>query len=315
MDEGHVQPWRPGDAQALQQGFLLRRLLGRGTHGNGRALGQDAQIRPHGVQPLADLRRRAFLQVGQGVDLQPGQQRVARRQGQLLRVLLVEGALQHPVGRQEIPALLLRPLVLRRKAQRRLQLREAPQAAEADLIDAAETVEVHEFVVDLNLDIVRIFGNQPGHDAGNGRRTVAFQDADALVALGDVEAAHVLVADDGVGDAHGVQMGRAQGDPLGAELRLRIQQGHEIPREDRLAPRGGGAHDLIHGDVHQPDVGPARAHVLAEDLVQHLGVGIAAADHAAVVILEPLLQGIVILQQGVCSAHVVPPCCRPAASG
>ena len=185
--------------------------------------------------------------------------------------------------------------MLRRKAQRRLQLREAPQAAEADLVHLAELVEVHEFVVDLHLDVVRIAGNQPGDNAGDGQRAVAFQHADALVALGDVEAAHVLVADDGIGDTHGVQMRRAKGDPFGAELRIRIQQGHEIPRENGLAPRGGGAHDLIHGDVHQPDVGSARTHVLGENLVQHLGIGIAAADHAAVIIFQALLQGIVVL--------------------
>ena len=118
----------------------------------------------------------------------------------------------------EPAALVLGPDVVGVEAEGGLELSEAAAAAEVYLVDAAQAVEVHELVVDDDGLVVGVGGDDAGDVAWDGGGVEAFEDADALVALLDVEAAHVLVAADGVTYALVAEVGGAELGPFGGEL-------------------------------------------------------------------------------------------------
>lgn len=89
--------------------------------------------------------------------------------------------------------------------------------------------------------VVGVDGDDAGDIAGDGGGAEALEHADALVALLDVEAAHVLVAADGVAYALVAEVGGAELYPLEGELGVRPEQGHKIGRKGGAAALALGA--------------------------------------------------------------------------
>ena len=79
-------------------------------------------------------------------------------------------------------------------------------------------------------------------------------DADALVALLDIEVAQVFVAFNGIGNAGGTQMGFAQQDPLGAKFGFCLQQRTEGSSKGGDPSGSFGAHDPLGGNIYQTDI-------------------------------------------------------------
>ena len=102
-------------------------------------------------------------------------------------------------------------------------------------------------------------------------------------------------------------MGGAQVHPLGGELGIHIQQGHEVGGEGAAPPGGLGADDLLGGDFDDAHLHLSGHKGLVQNLIQYLGIGVLAQDHAFFVFLLALLQGLCILFTSFLSAHRVPP--------
>ncbi len=280
--------------------FLLLRLR---ADGDGLRGGQELHIGPHRRHGLGQLRRAEAPQLLEFIHPQPHQQGVRRRDVQLLAALLPEGVPEVGEPGHEMLPLLRRPHVVRLEPQGRLELGEPARTAEVDPVELRQLVGGHEVVVGLYRRLVGPDGNHPDDVGGDGGRAVAFQHADPLVALLDVEPAQVLVAPNGVPDALVPQVGGAQLHPLGGELRVRVQQGHEVGGEGAAPPGGLGAGDLLGGDLQHPHVRPSGHHVLVQDLVQDRGVGVLAPDHPLLVVFLAKPQGFDVLFHGFLSAH------------
>ena len=117
------------------------------------------------------------------------------------------------------------------------------------------------------------------------------------MALLHIKLAQVLHAGDGIGDAL-LQVGGAQADPLFGKLGAIIQQRGKIARKGSLAAVGPGAHDAIHGNIHQAHVDGARGGLALQDLVQNRGIGILALGHGAGIKLFARPQRRIILFNG-----------------
>ena len=167
---------------------------------------------------------------------------------------LDKGLLEVVKAGQEAPPLLLRPHVVGVKAQGGLELGKASEAAEIDLVDPAEPVKAQKLIVNPHRRVLGVGGDHPRHIAGDGGGVEALEDADPLVALLDVKAAHVLIAPDGVPNALLAEVSGAQVYPLGGKLRVRGQQRHEVRGEGGAPPHGFGSHDLISGNVDDSQV-------------------------------------------------------------
>ena len=207
-------------------------------------------------------------------------QGVGNGDAELFAAELDEGLLEEVEGGLKAAALLLGPDVIRVVAEVGLELGKAPAAAEVDLIDAAQAVEVHELVVDGDGLVVGVDGDDAGDIAGDGGGAEALEHADALVALLDVEAAHVLVAADGVAYALVAEVGGAELYPLEGELGVRTEQGHEIGRKGGAAALALGADYLVGGDVDDAEVDDAGDHGVVEYLVKDLKVRISPGEDA-----------------------------------
>ena len=230
----------------------------------------------------------AVLQVGLGKglhlvvaeELQIEEHGIGHRQagGQLLGVLVpVEGG-EAGVEAVELPALLLRPDLVRGLSHRLLKAGKPARSAEPQVVDLGQIVEVHIFVIDV-AGLGAVFcGQDAGDLGGDAHRAEPAQNAHPLVALHNVKGVHILIGLDGVGDA-GVHVGLAQGGPLVAELRVLLHQGEEGVGEG-LAPSGGaGAHNELNGNFHHAQVRLAAGGLHSKDLVQHRQIGGTAPDH------------------------------------
>ena len=188
-------------------------------------------------------------------------------------------------------------------AQGGLELGEAAQLEELHLIEPRQLIELHELIVPLHSQILAFRREHADDRAGDGGGAVAFEDADALVALLHVEPAQILIALDGVADALVAQVGFAELHPLGAELGVNRQQRHKAGGKGRLAAGALGADNLIDGDFNESQVHPSGAHGLHQNLVEHLGIGVATPEHIGAVVLLPLLEGALILIHGFGKTH------------
>ena len=249
-DEGEVQPAGEHRLDDTADDIRLRLgLLRLRADRDGLALRRDAHVRPYGVQRLVQLRGGHGLELIEGVELEEHQQRVGTGDAELFTAQLLERFFKRPIAGEEAAPLRLGPDVLRLIAQRRLQLREASRAAEQHLIEPRQLVGVHEVVVRLNGAILRPRGHDPHHIRGDGRRAVALEHADSLVALLHVEAPEVLKAPHRLADALVAQMRGAECDPLGRELAVGRHQRHKVGGE-RVAPSLGlGAGDAVRRDL------------------------------------------------------------------
>ena len=295
VDERCVQLGRTQDAgqQAL---FLFGLRLRR--HGDGVALGGQADVRPDGGQAGAQLVRGQLFDFLEGVHFQIHQQRVPGGNRQFFSVQLLKhhGKLSEIAA--EAAALVVRPYLVGRKAQSGLKLGVTAPLGEGDQVGSADLEKVHELKIDLIFQVVRLLRDNARHDAGNAGGVVAFEHAHPLVPFLNIKLAQVFQAGDGVGDAGFAQMRLAQVDPFAAKLGRFIQQRHKIPGESGLAPIRPSAHDAVHGNVHQADFHRVAADTVVDQFVQYQGIGVFTLRHAGVIIFSSLPQSSHKLLQG-----------------
>ena len=214
-------------------------------------LGQDLDLIPQLGEVLPHLRRGGLAGIRIAVDRKIDQQGVARRQIQRRTAQRIELLAEHGVERRKIQPVVVRPGFARRLADQSLQFCIAAQFGEAHVVHLGQLVKIEKFVVDLIFQRIVPGRDEPGHGAGDGDSLIIFEDGHPLVALLHIEPVQVFVGDDGGMDAL-FQMGIAEVRPLGGELGVIIQQGHEVGGKRRVAAAGLGAHDALGRDVHQP---------------------------------------------------------------
>ena len=145
--------------------------------------------------------------------------------------------------------------------------------AELDGVEFGYFIKINEFVIGLDPGLVGLGRQDPLDVAGDPGRVKISQHADPLVALLDIEIAQIFIAEDGVGNAHVAQMGRAQVDPFGGKLGLLVQQRLERRGKGRDAACRLGTHDPLGRDLHQAHIHYDIRGILRQDLVQHRGMG------------------------------------------
>ena len=187
------------------------------------------------------------------------------------------------------------------------QLLVAAGLGKLDLIQAAAGIKLQKLVIELHRRVVGIHRQNARHIAGDRGRVIAFQHADPLVALLDIESAHILAAADGIPDPLVSQMRLTKGDPFRGKFRLGIEKRHKIAREGKAAPMSFGTDDLFRRNIHQAKLDPPCGHALVQNLLQNLGIGVAALGESGFVIALPQLPCGGILGDCLLSAHVLPP--------
>ena len=205
--------------------------------------------------------------------------------------------------------------MVRLVAQRGLQLAEGAGPGKADLVQPAHLIGRHELIVHLHRRVLRPAGDDADDVAGNGRRIVAFEHADPLVALLDVEPAQILITADGVPYALVAQVGGAQVDPLVGKLRVQLQQGHEVIRKGGTPSNRLIADDLLGGNLNDPHVRlSGNQGVVHQNFIQYRRIGVTSMEDAVLICALPQLEGSAVLVVSFLSAHRgIPP--WPAASG
>ena len=291
----------PGNqAEQARAGRLRPRV---GLHVDLSAPRVGGQLRPHRAYGFFQLRGPHHAQIAQRICVQPHQKRLCRRDGRLLTELIIRRAEGIERG-QERALFPVRPDVVGVEAERGLQLGIIADAVEMHLIQAAQPVKVQKFIIDPHGRIVGIDRQDARDIRADGRRVEALEDADALVALLHVKAAHIFKAPDGIRDARVAQVRLAERDPLACKLRPKIQKRHEIRGKRRLPPRRICADDLRDGNVQNAEIDAARDRAAAQPFLEHLRIRIASAVDTLAVALLPGLERLPELLQRLLSAHI-----------
>ena len=222
MDKGHIEVHRCGNPV---QDTALGGGIRRGADLNGIVAGRGNHIIAQCRQSLADLRHGHFAQVLIAVQLEPEQQRFLRKHVLLQGAHLGKGIPEVGEIGIEGPAFLFRPPLPGLLAQAAQQLCVMTGPAELHRVQPAGLEEIQKFIVCQDSGVVALVGQNPcDHGRDPGGAEIA-QHADPLVALLNIEIAQILVAGDGIPDAHISQMGGAQRHPLPGKLRFGVQQG------------------------------------------------------------------------------------------
>ena len=248
---------------------------------------------PHPGELLSDVGGFRHLQLGIAVYLDIAEHRVAAGGRQLRAAALLIGALKMVVGSRERVALVVRPLLARGLAQRLLQKRVAALLAELDKVHLAALVELHKLVIELHL-----LARSLGHDADDMTRyregVEELEHADALVALLNVVAVHVLIRLDRLADALG-QMRLAQAVPLVGEFRALLEKGHKVGGKGIDPAAGLGADNQLGGDLHHAEIYPHGDGGGGNEVVQHGQAGRFALEHTRAGFLLSQLESVLII--------------------
>ena len=133
--------------------------------------------------------------------MEPQQQRLLRK-GVILSVEGLQGIQEIGIVSIEGPPFILGPDMIRLHFQISQEFRVVTGATELQGIDFGIFVEFQEFKISLDSGIITLGGDHTLDIAGDPGRAEIPQNADALIALLDIEIAQVLIADNGITDAH-----------------------------------------------------------------------------------------------------------------
>ena len=270
MHKGNLQVGGGGalaGQDAVQQTGLLR-LGGLVADLHGVILLQGQYIVPQGIQLFAQLARAGIGQLLHGVDAQQKQQHITRRDAESGSAVGQKRFLDPVVERHDLNAVLIAPLFIRPLAENLLQAGIAAGLGKGQQIGLGDGVIVHELVVHLDGGILAVLRHDADDIAQNAGRVKVFQHTDALVAFLHIEAAHILIAADGVADAL-FQMRQAEVDPLTGKLGLEVQQRHKVGCERCGAASRFGAHQQIQRDIHLAEGNLIFHRDILQDIVQY----------------------------------------------
>ena len=284
--------------------FLFLRL---GAESDLLGQGSALDVRPHALNGFGKLLRALRPKLRKGENLQAAEQRVGNGAGKGSAAQFSVNRGKTALQSQKSSLFVCRPNMLPLIAHGLDQLLVAARLGKLDLIQAAAGIKLQKFVIELHCRIVRIHRQDTRHIAGDRGRVIAFQHTDSLVALLDIESAHILAAADGIPDPLVSQMRLTKGDPFRGKFRLGIEKRHKIAREGKAAPMGSGANDLLRRNIHQAKLDPPCRHPLVQNLLQYLGIGVTALGKGGFVIALPQLPRDGILGDCLLPAHKIPP--------
>ena len=299
VDEGHMDVVQPQQVEKTRLAFGGRCF--RADHRVG--VGGGDEVFPHVFQTFFQRCGPQAAQVAVPVDLQPNQQCFFRRHGQAVAAQLEEDLAEVVEAGAEAAAVLLRPILVRRKAHAGGQLGKVTGLGEHDIVELGMTVEVQKLVVSHDLRVVAELGQnavEHGVDAGSA---IVFQYAQPLVALLDIEVAQIFIADQGITDALVAEMVAAQADPFGGKLRALRQQRQKAGRE------GGGpagnlhADKAFHRDLRLADLTDGLDVDALQQLVQNGRMGRFSPGEGFLLLFQTLLQGSLVLGVGRVHMH------------
>ena len=272
VEEGAAQHLRRAAQHGGEEGLLLfARLIEQ--HGGLVGSGHD-EFRPDLADIPSEIRGRFADAVRIAEHVQIDEERVADGQGRVGALAIRLG--EAMIAGLQVADLVAGPLVPGLLVQHRIEALEAALTVEIDEVDAAVGIEPEELLIHaVALGVLRL-----GQDAGDvgldGHRVERAHDADALVALDDVEAVIVFVGEHRIAQAvlHDVVV---QDAPLERELRIDVQQRHEIAREGGGAAAGRGARNLIERNLNQAQRNLRQTVELRNKLAEHGQRGVLAA--------------------------------------
>ena len=252
---------------ARDQALIL--LLGRlGLELDGLIGRLELDVLPHLAEVLLDLVGVGGDQLLIAVDLQIAEHGVAAGGRELLAAAGGIRLVKFMIRRRKGALFVDRPLLVELLTQYGLQLGVAAALCKLDEVDLAVLIERDKFVIELDLVTAVALGQDAGDDALDGVRAEEFEHADALVALEDIEAVQIFIRLDRVVDALG-DVRLAQMLPLGGELAVLLEDGHEVRREGRGTSAGFGADNLLDRDGHQTEVDHRGGLVRGKKIIQH----------------------------------------------
>ena len=188
----------------------------------------------------------------------------------------------------EIQFFIAGPDILRSLAQKLLKPAVRAFLAEGQVIDSREAVEIHIFIINTIFQGIIPKRNQAcdlGPDADSAGE---FQNADPLVALGNIEMVHKFHGDDGLPDSL-IDMGLIQVGPFHRELCIVREQGQKIAGEGMRPAGCPGADHGVQRNLLKPQ-GHLRGDIgLADEILQSRKIGNAALQKLRTIgFLSPL---------------------------
>ena len=267
--EGHLHDVVRGhDGLDLREQALLLLLWRVGLELDGVGLVGQLDLLPHLGQLGLYRIRVDGREVMIAVYLDITEHGVADGDAQLLSSGGDVGLFKEIVHGRKFLLLILRPLFVGSLPHRLQKGLVAALFLELDEVDPACFVEFEVFVVALNVLVVGLFGQDAGNVGLHAVGLEEFEHADALVALFDIIAVHVLVYLDGLADAL-AQVGATELLPLIGELGGLFEYGHEVGREGVDPAAGLGADDEPHGYLDEAELLCGHRFFGGDKVVQH----------------------------------------------
>ena len=252
----------------------LRLLAGGGFHLDSAFVGGSDHIGAEIIQGLQQLCGGQAAQILIGVELEPQHQGLLGAYGLGLRLHALKGMGEIVEPGIEGSSLVLGPFLTGLFADELQEFAVIAGTGEPGDIEFGVFVVVQELIVGPDPGIIGLRGQDPLDVAGDPGRAEIAQDGHPLVALLDIEIAHVFKALNGLPDALVAQMGGAELLPFGGELAAVAEQGQEGGRKGGDPPGGLGAHDPLCRDLHQAHFQGRIKIGGAQNIIQNRRVGI-----------------------------------------
>ena len=129
----------------------------------------------------------------------------------------------------------VRPHMIFARAEQGKETKVITLMTERYAVHPGDGIELHEFVIELNIAIIGVFRDDSGHTAGDSGRPEAHQHAGTLVTLLNIEPAQIFKAFNRVTDSLVAEMCLTKCNPLSGKFTAFIEKRHEIPCQ------GGGS--------------------------------------------------------------------------
>ena len=153
------------------------------------------------------------------------------------------------VRRAKIKLLLICPLRIRIRTRQLQQTAETPLLRKPDIVDLSQLVKIHEFIIDLHLQIIRLLRNLPGYLRRDCNRIEIFHHGYTLISLYNIEFIHIFVNLDRITNSL-FDLAVTQCRPFGTKFCLIIKQWHEVVRKCVCSSDIARSNDTVKWNLH-----------------------------------------------------------------
>ena len=233
---------------------------------------------------VAELRGESLLRFLVAEDAQVHEERVRRRERELVAALREKFLAEGDVGGAEVRFHRVVPRLFRVVVGRLQQKRVAAFLREGEVVDLRLVVKVQKLVVHLNFLRIGTLRDDAGHKALNRHGAHAERDAHAFVALLDVVFVQEFVGDDRVAHALGLH-GLVEVGPFHGKFRVLVEERHKVAREGVAARLVVGSRDLLDRNVRETELDAAVDLEALEHVVQTYQIRVDTLGYAVVVLL------------------------------